>query len=44
MMIDRVETEGGLGKGTVRVETLDASHSPFLCMPEKVAELVEKVL
>lgn len=44
MMIDRLETEGGLGKGAVRVECLEASHSPFLSMPEKVVELVEKVL
>ena len=40
MNIDRLEREGGLGKGAVRVEVLEASHSPFVSMPEKVVEAV----
>jgi hypothetical protein len=31
-------------KGAVRVEVLESSHSPFLSMPEKVVEVVEKAL
>ena len=42
MMVDRIETEGGIGKGTVNIEVLESSHSPFLSMPEKVVEIVKK--
>ena len=41
MMIGRVEKEGGLGKGRVRLWRLKASHSPFLSCPVRVVEAVE---
>ena len=44
MMVNRLETEGGLGKSAIQVEVLESSHSPFLSMPEKVVKLVQKVV
>ena len=41
MMIGRVEKEEGMGKGSVRVWRLKASHSPFLSCPHSVVEAVE---
>ena len=43
-MVERLETEGGLGKGAFKIEVLEAGHSPFLSMPDKTADVIEKVL
>ena len=42
MMVDRIESEGGLGTGKVKVEVLQAGHSPFHNMPDQVVGVVQR--
>ena len=44
VMVDRLEVEGGLGKGTVRVESLDSGHSPFLSVTDELVGTVQRLM